>query len=273
MTSELGEKPEARSTSLYVTDWKVYEECKTLLRLQGRSLSEEIMSFVIRRRDELKGNGSSTQDSGRMFEQLKGEHFTLGQKVDKFKTVLQEKKVYDDCLKRFGEILGYDASESSWIMNECVMAIDNFLKHSNNGDWKRAETRFLVSYKGGGIMHTFLDYLECCRERKGIDRKLLELRVDPEELARLDELERQEEEQKKKDVEKRKTLEAEEARKQKEEEEKEDPYPDDYSEEEEEEDEGEGFTVEPHLAPFVPEIDREKSDSKEDPEEEGGEHT
>ena len=94
MASDLGEKPEAFSTSLYVTDRKAFEECKRLLKLQGRSLSEEIMDFVLRRRDELKGNGSteSSGDSTRRFEELKAQHFQLGQKVDKFKTVFKRRR-------------------------------------------------------------------------------------------------------------------------------------------------------------------------------------
>jgi hypothetical protein len=106
--------------------------------------------------------------------------------------------------------------------------------------------------------------LECVRERKKIERKLVELRTSPEELARLDERERQEEEQRKKDAETLRAREAEEAKKQKKEDEVEDPY----SEEEEEEDEGEGFTVEPHLIPpgkVVLEVDQ-PGESEEDPE-------
>jgi hypothetical protein len=264
MASETGEKPEAFSTSLYVTDKAAYEECKRLLKLQGLSLSEEIMNFVLRRRDEMKGNGSteSSGDSTRRFEELKATHFQLGQKVDKFKTVLQEKKVYNAYIKKFGEILGYDASESSWTMDKCVNVIDSFMRHGADDGWKRAETRFLMSNKaGGGIVHTFLDYLESVRERKRVERKLLELRADPEELARLDELERQEEEQRKKDAETRKQKEAEEARKQKEEEKAEDPY-----EEPEEEEDDTGLLV------FPSGSDRLTIDAEEEgAEEEGGE--
>lgn len=270
--NETNEKPKGFTTSIYVTDKASFEECKRLLKLQGRSLSEEIMDFVLKRLAELKGTGSteSSIDSTRRFEELKAQHFQLGQKADKFKAALEEKKVYDNYLKKFGEILGYDPGGSSWELGECIDVIVEFLKHGNDYDWKRAETRFIVSYKVEGIKHTFLDYLECGRERKKIDRKLIEMRTSPEELARLDEREHLEEEQRKKDAETRKLREAEEARKQKEENEAEDPY----SQEEEEEDEGESFTVEPHLVPpgkLVLEVDQPE-ESEEGPEEEGGEN-
>jgi hypothetical protein len=128
----MSERPEAFSTSLYVTDKAAYEECKRLLKLQGLSLSEEIMNFVLRRRDELKGNGSTESgiDSSRRFEELKSQHFQLGQKNDRFKSVLQEKKVYDDYIRKFGKILGYDPGESSWTMGECVGVIDDFMRHA-----------------------------------------------------------------------------------------------------------------------------------------------
>jgi hypothetical protein len=240
MMSETSEKPEAFSTSLYVTDRKAFEECKRLLKLQDRSLSEEIMEFVLRRRDELKGTGSSTEsgiESGRRFEELKAQHFQAGQKTDKLQSVLEEKKVYDNYIAKFAKILV--KGDESWNEGDYVEVITAFMKHSSDGDWKRAETRFLVSCKES-LAHTFLDYLECVRERKKVGQKLLEMRTDPVELARLDELERQEEEQRKKDVETRKQREAEEARKQKEEDESEDPYA------EEEEEEAEGFIIDPN---------------------------
>jgi|GEM_PF-4695454 len=246
MTSETDEKLEARSTSLYVTDWKAYEECKRLLKLQDRSLSEEIMDFVLRRRDELKGNGSteSSGDSTRRFEELKATHFQLGQKTDKLRTVLQEKKVYDGYVKKFGEILGYDPG-SSWSMDECVDVIVKFMTHGSDDVWKRAETRFLMSCRAdGGIVHTFLDYLENARERRRVGRKLLELRTDPEELARLDTRERQEEEQRKKEAEMQRAREAEEVRKRREEDESEGAL-----EEEEEEPEDDGLVIDFNIPP------------------------
>jgi hypothetical protein len=262
--SETSEKLEAFSTSLYVTDKAAYEECKRLLKLQGRSLSEELMEFIIRQRDELKGESStdSTRDSGRQFEELKAQHFQLGQKLDKFKSVLEEKKAYDDCLEKFGKILGYNPGESSWEMGECVQVIVKFMAHGSDDAWKRAETQFLVSCKGGGIVHTFLDYLECVRERKKVERRLLALRTDPEELARLDQLERLEEERQKMLRETRKQREAEEARKQKEEDESEDPY-----EEEEEEEDNTEFKVDPN----TPNRLTINDDEEEGAEEEGGE--
>jgi hypothetical protein len=50
---------------------------------------------------------------------------------------------------------------------------------------------------GGGIVHTFLDYLEGVRERKRAEQRLVELRADPEELAALDRECREEEQRKK----------------------------------------------------------------------------
>ena len=145
-------------------------------------------------------------------------------------------------------------------MGECVTVIDNFMRHGRDDVWKRAETRFLISCRtDGGIVHTFLDYLENARDRRRVGRRLLEMRTDPEELARIDERERQEEEQRKKDAEARRALEVEEARKQKEQDESEDPY------EEEEDDEEEGFAI--HVDGIDKILEEEKKAKEEDQEE------
>jgi hypothetical protein len=68
------------STSIYVTDKQAFEECKRLLKLQGRSLSEEIMGFVVRRLDELRGTvepGTSDEEASRKYEDLKDKHSKL----------------------------------------------------------------------------------------------------------------------------------------------------------------------------------------------------
>jgi hypothetical protein len=244
--NEADEKPEARSTSLYVTDWKSYEECKRLLKLQGFSLSEEIMSFVLRRRDELKGIGSteSSGDSTRRFEELKAKHFQLSQKIDRLKSVLVENKVFEGYRNSFAKVSGYNPGEESWDLNESLDALEKFLKHCSDDAWKKAETQFLFSYGSGARTDTFLDWIESARERFRVERKLLELRTDPEELARLDEVERQKEEQRKKEAELRKQRLAEEARREKDEREKQDRENwKEYGDEEEEDEEEEGFAV------------------------------
>jgi hypothetical protein len=252
--SAADEKPEAFSTSLYVTDKVAYEECKRLLKLQGRSLSEEIMAFIIRRRDQLKGNGSSTESSGRMFDQLKGEHFQLGQKIDKLRNVLDDKKVFYQYRDDFGKVLGYNPGEDVWSGRECARVVEKFLRQSTDDTYRKAATRFLLANRSS-LAHTFLDLLESYQEQMRIERKLLELRTDPEELARLDEVERQAEEQRKKESELRKQAEIEEAQRQKIEREKEKSWEEDDTEEEdvaEESHEEEDFEEEAVEGPVVP---------------------
>jgi hypothetical protein len=244
MMSEADEKSKGWSTSIYVKDKASFQELKRLLKLQGLSLSEEIAEFVSKRLIGLKGNGSSTQDSSRLFEELKAKHFQLSQKIDRLKSVLVENKVFEGYRNSFAKVSGYNPGEESWDLNESLDALEKFLKHCSDDAWKKAETQFLFSYGSGARTDTFLDWLESVRERFRVERKLLELRTDPEELARLDEVERQKEEQRKKEAELRKQRLAEEARREKDEREKQDRENwKEYGDEEEEDEEEEGFAV------------------------------
>lgn len=110
--SETIEKPEAFSTSLYVTDRKAFEECKRLLKLQGKSLSEEIMDFVLKRLAELKGSTSSTRDSSIDHEALSRKHVALSQEKAKLEKLLKDSGSYDRFMDVIREILARRYNEN-----------------------------------------------------------------------------------------------------------------------------------------------------------------
>jgi uncharacterized coiled-coil DUF342 family protein len=123
-------KAKGFSTSIYVTDREVFEECKRLLKLQGRSLSEEIMDFVLKRLNELRGTvnpDASEEEANRQYEELKAEHTTLFYQARKMAQRLQElhKEWYDDATVLIGQMgLRKDLSNAQDIIPKFIEAWD-----------------------------------------------------------------------------------------------------------------------------------------------------
>ena len=143
------------STSIYVTDKKAFEECKRLLKLQGLSLSEEIMGFVLKRRDELKGNGSS-QSTSADYQRLKVRYSDLVSKVAKKDAELKEIEIHyheaNDLLAGLG--LKKDFSNA----NELI-------------------PQFISAWKGPvEFMHEYLSLVELARDKRETEQLLRTLR-------------------------------------------------------------------------------------------------
>lgn len=144
------------STSIYVTDKKAFEECKRLLKLQGLSLSEEIMSFVLRRRDELKGNGTS-QSTSVDYQRLKLRYSELVRKVakkdDELTTITPYYSEANDLLAGLG--LKKDFSNASELIPQFISA------------WKGPVE----------FMHEYLSLVELARDKCETERLLRTLRL------------------------------------------------------------------------------------------------
>jgi hypothetical protein len=149
------------STSIYVTDKQAFEECKRLLKLQGRSLSEELMGFVLRRLDELRGTvnpGTSDEEASRKYEDLKDKHSKL-------------RAQYKKRLK--------DLSTSSEFQkaNELLRGVGLLADLSNAADiipkfiaeWKKTHTDV-------GFMHEYVSFVELAVKKMQLEQKLDQLR-------------------------------------------------------------------------------------------------
>jgi hypothetical protein len=153
----LSEGSKGFSTSIYVSDRKSFEECKRLLRLQGRSISEEIMDFVCRKLDELKGTGSteSKVDSTRRLEELKTRYMDRMVKTVKLERKLKGSKHFDE-------------------------ATDLLLELGLNKDLSNADElipKFMSSWKGDmSFMHEFLNLVDLARDKKTAEQALTLMR-------------------------------------------------------------------------------------------------
>jgi hypothetical protein len=145
------------STSIYVTDRQAFEECKRLLKLQGRSLSEEIMDFVLRRLDELRGvkHDTSVEEADR-YSELKDRHSRLVCQLDKMQKRLKAQSVpYDEA----DELLAAVGARSD--LSNCDEVIP----------------KFMLAWKGSQeFMHEYITLVEVAREKKEVETRLRELR-------------------------------------------------------------------------------------------------
>lgn len=158
----LSEESRSFSTSIYVRDKASFEECKRLLKLQGKSISEEIMNFVLRRLDELRGAvtpGSSDEEAGRKYEELKVKHKKMQNDFDTMKEKLSK---HEDYLKA-NEMLGnlgmlQDLSNADDIIPKFIAT------------WPSA-------HADQGFMHEYISLIELSRDKKHVEQRLSELRA------------------------------------------------------------------------------------------------
>jgi vacuolar-type H+-ATPase subunit I/STV1 len=153
------------STSIYVTDKQAFEECKRLLKLQGRSLSEEIMDFVLRRLDELRGAvkpGTSDEEASRKYEELKAKHKKMQDDFDRRKKKLRE---HEDYLKA----------------NEMLRELGMLQNLSNADDIKpKFIAAWTKTHADQGFMHEYISLVELARDKKQVEQRLSELRIASE---------------------------------------------------------------------------------------------
>jgi hypothetical protein len=144
-----------------VTDKQAFEECKRLLKLQDRSLSEEIMGFVLRRLDELRGTvkpGTSDEEASRKYEELKAKHKKM---QDDFARRNEELKKHEDYLKA-DEMLG-----DLGLLQDLSNAPDIIPKFT--AAWTKTHDQ--------GFMHEYISLVELCRDKKQVEQRLSELRT------------------------------------------------------------------------------------------------
>jgi vacuolar-type H+-ATPase subunit I/STV1 len=161
----MSEKTRGFSTSIYVSDRQAFEECKRLLKLQGRSLSEEIMNFVLRRLDDLRGTvrlDTSDEEGSRKYEELKAKHKKMQDDFDRRKEKLKEHEDYwkaIEMLRTFGMLA--DMSDTDEIIPKFTAA------------WPKTHT-------DQGFMHEFISLVELSRDKKQVEQRLSELRTASE---------------------------------------------------------------------------------------------
>jgi hypothetical protein len=147
------------STSIYVSDKQTFEECKRLLKLQGRSLSEEIMDFILRRLEELRGTvnpDTSDQEAKRKYLELKQTHITLVGQVEKLINQLEKQP----------DVYG----EANELLAELKVTPDL-------GNTSEVVPKFLLAWKGSTeFAHMFVTLIELAKDKKDIERKLSEIR-------------------------------------------------------------------------------------------------
>jgi len=148
------------STSIYITDRQAFEECKRLLKLQGRSLSEEIMYFVLRRLDELRGTvdpSASIEETGKRYEKLKDRYSCLVEQVAKMLKRLEEWKELLDEADNLFDSLG--------------------LKPDLSNLTKEMISKFMLAWRGNQeFMHEYITLVEVAREKKEVETRLREMR-------------------------------------------------------------------------------------------------
>jgi len=158
----MSEKPDKGfSTSIYVTDRQAFEECKRLLKLQGTSLSEEIMGFVLRRLDELRGTvglGTSDEEAGRKYEELKVKHKKMQDDLDRRKEKLKEHEDY-------------------WKAIEMLRTLGMLANMSNTEEViPKFTAAWTKTHADQGFMHEFISLVELSRDKKQVEHGLSELR-------------------------------------------------------------------------------------------------
>jgi vacuolar-type H+-ATPase subunit I/STV1 len=150
------------STSIYVTDKEAFEECKCLLKLQGRSLSEEIMDFVVRRLDELHGTvglGTSDEEGSRKYEELKAKHKKMRDDFDRRKEKLKEHEDY-------------------WKAIEMLRALGMLADMSNTDEIiPKFTAAWPKTHADQGFMHEFISLAELSRDKKQVEQRLSQLRT------------------------------------------------------------------------------------------------
>lgn len=153
--------PKGFTTSIYVTDREAFEEYKRLLKLQGKSLSEEIMDFVHRRLDELRGTvnpSASDEETARKYKDLKKTHTSQEDEFKKMVEKLHKDPEYQGASELWGDLgLLKDLSNLAEIIPKFIAA------------WKKTHVDL-------GFMHEYVSLLELALEKKQVEQKLDELR-------------------------------------------------------------------------------------------------
>lgn len=144
------------STSIYVKDKASFEECKRLLKLQGLSLSEEIMNFVLRRRDELKGGSGQSMGEGVDYQSLKARYSKLVSEVARKKDELSEMPYFHEA-------------------NDLLAGL-GLKKDFSNAD--ELTPQFMVAWKGDvDFMQEYVTLVELARDKRQAERRLREIRT------------------------------------------------------------------------------------------------
>jgi hypothetical protein len=178
--SETDQKPEAFSTSLYVTDRKAYEECKRLLKLQGLSLSEEIMDFVLKRLAELRGQASSTKDSSIDYETLSRKHVALSQEKVRLEKLLQDSRSYERFMYALKGYL-YPEIKDQDVLKD--MKLEPHLSGTPENDHFRKTIRYVLETgeRNGDTegATNFVRLMRIIKQQKTIQAQLNRLTLEP----------------------------------------------------------------------------------------------
>jgi glutamine synthetase type III len=138
-------------------DKKSFQECKELLKLQGKSLSEEISDFILRKLAELKGTETKV-DSTRKLEDLKAKYDDVVIKTVKLERQLQTSPHFreaTDMLLKLG--LRKDLSNVDEVVPKFVSV------------WKGDES----------FMHQFINLTELAANKKRVLQALTVMRSGP----------------------------------------------------------------------------------------------
>lgn len=147
------------STSIYIRDKTAFQECKRLLELQGKSMSEEFADFISTRLAELKGSGSTldSADSVRRLQSLKKTYGEL-----KANTVRLDRELKTSRSKDF--------DKATHLLVQLGLKRD-----FSNVD--ELTPKFISAWKGDeAFMHEFLNLLELARDKKRVLQALTAMR-------------------------------------------------------------------------------------------------
>lgn len=145
------------STSIYVMDKKSFQECKDLLKLQGKSLSTEFSDFILRKLAELKGTETKV-DSTRRLADLKEQYDDVVVKTVKLERQLQTSPHFREAIDMLFELgLRKDLSNVDEVVPKFVAA------------WKGDES----------FMHEIINLTELAANKKRVLQTLTTMRAGP----------------------------------------------------------------------------------------------
>jgi predicted CopG family antitoxin len=136
---------------------EVYARLRAVLASQGRSISEEVNDLLQKRLAEFEGSHEKPLQGFVDYEALKRQHIKLSEETIRLTKMLRAMGVYEE-LKDMAQRLGLDSNSLSNAEEIAAKLLKN---------WKGLKTN----------VHLFITPLETAKQKKAIERKLEEKRI------------------------------------------------------------------------------------------------
>jgi hypothetical protein len=162
-TEAEGRRPVKLAAATIWCDVQLLRDFKASVKLQGRTLADELNELFRRRLDELRGTvkpGTSDEEAGRKYEELKAKHAVLFNQVKKMVERLKESSESRENFENAKELL---------------------IKLSMKADFSNAQDvipMFIEAWKGDqDFLHEYLSLVEAAVNKRQVEKLLISMRL------------------------------------------------------------------------------------------------